>query len=173
MLAPEHPAWEKADEINEVEHKCDFLTHEIIQRLNRTFVTPHRPRRHSRARAVARRRDGCHRRLRDSRAAISPRHRALRRARARPHHHRVHRPGAAGARRARAEQGAHHPRDRDQPPRERSGPRAPAGRQPPLRRRARSDRRDEVEGDARLPRGGDGSLRRRRERARGRHGQNG
>ena len=24
----------------EVEHKCDFLTHEIIQRLNRTFVTP-------------------------------------------------------------------------------------------------------------------------------------
>src|SRR5207245_9586279 len=30
----------KADEIKEVEHKCDFLTHEIIQRLNRTFVTP-------------------------------------------------------------------------------------------------------------------------------------
>ncbi|PYQ70145.1 MAG: DUF47 domain-containing protein, partial [Acidobacteria bacterium] len=24
----------------EVEHKCDFLTHEVIQRLNRTFVTP-------------------------------------------------------------------------------------------------------------------------------------
>jgi uncharacterized protein len=40
MLAPEHPAWEKADEIKEVEHKCDQLTHEIIQRLNRTFVTP-------------------------------------------------------------------------------------------------------------------------------------
>src|SRR6267143_1652237 len=30
----------KADEIKEIEHKCDFLTHEIIQRLNRTFVTP-------------------------------------------------------------------------------------------------------------------------------------
>jgi predicted phosphate transport protein (TIGR00153 family) len=40
MLAPERPAWDKADEIKEVEHKCDVLTHEIIQRLNRTFVTP-------------------------------------------------------------------------------------------------------------------------------------
>jgi uncharacterized protein len=40
MLAPERPIWGKADEIKEVEHKCDFLTHEIIQRLNRTFVTP-------------------------------------------------------------------------------------------------------------------------------------
>ena len=30
----------RRDEIKEVEHKCDFLTHEIIQRLNRTFVTP-------------------------------------------------------------------------------------------------------------------------------------
>jgi uncharacterized protein len=40
MLAPEKPLWDKADEIKEVEHKCDFLTHEIIQRLNRTFVTP-------------------------------------------------------------------------------------------------------------------------------------
>ena len=40
MVAPEHPVWDKAEEIKEVEHKCDFLTHEIIQRLNRTFVTP-------------------------------------------------------------------------------------------------------------------------------------
>ena len=40
MLAPEHPVWGKADEIKEVEHKCDFLTHGIIERLNRTFVTP-------------------------------------------------------------------------------------------------------------------------------------
>ena len=40
MLAPDKPLWDKADEIKEVEHKCDFLTHEIIQRLNRTFVTP-------------------------------------------------------------------------------------------------------------------------------------
>src|SRR6186713_563731 len=40
MLSPERPNWDKADEIKEIEHKCDFLTHEIIQRLNRTFVTP-------------------------------------------------------------------------------------------------------------------------------------
>jgi predicted phosphate transport protein (TIGR00153 family) len=40
MMAPEQPIWDKADEIKEVEHKCDFLTHEIIQRLHRTFVTP-------------------------------------------------------------------------------------------------------------------------------------
>jgi uncharacterized protein len=40
MLAAERPVWDKADEIKEIEHKCDFITHEIIQRLNRTFVTP-------------------------------------------------------------------------------------------------------------------------------------
>src|SRR3954466_2380666 len=40
MLEPDRPIWDKADEIKEVEHKCDFLTHDIIQRLNRTFVTP-------------------------------------------------------------------------------------------------------------------------------------
>src|SRR3954470_3382834 len=40
MLEPERPIWDKADEIKEVEHKCDFLTHDIIQRINRTFVTP-------------------------------------------------------------------------------------------------------------------------------------
>jgi predicted phosphate transport protein (TIGR00153 family) len=40
MLAPDRPAWDKADEIKEVEHRCDFLTHEVISRLNRTFVTP-------------------------------------------------------------------------------------------------------------------------------------
>ena len=32
--------WDKADEIKEVEHKCDFLTHAVIQRLHKTFVTP-------------------------------------------------------------------------------------------------------------------------------------
>jgi uncharacterized protein len=40
MLAADRPNWDKAEEIKEVEHKCDFLTHDIIQRLNRTFVTP-------------------------------------------------------------------------------------------------------------------------------------
>ena len=40
MLAIDPPIADKAHEIKEVEHQCDFLTHEIIQRLNKTFVTP-------------------------------------------------------------------------------------------------------------------------------------
>ena len=40
MLAVDPPIADKANEIKEVEHQCDFLTHEIIQRLNKTFVTP-------------------------------------------------------------------------------------------------------------------------------------
>jgi predicted phosphate transport protein (TIGR00153 family) len=40
MFAVDPPISDKAHEIKEVEHKCDFLTHEIIQRLNKTFVTP-------------------------------------------------------------------------------------------------------------------------------------
>ena len=40
MLKPERPIWDKADEIKEVEHKCDFIAHEVIQRLHKTFVTP-------------------------------------------------------------------------------------------------------------------------------------
>jgi predicted phosphate transport protein (TIGR00153 family) len=40
MFASDPPVHEKAHEIKDVEHKCDFLAHEIIQRLNKTFVTP-------------------------------------------------------------------------------------------------------------------------------------
>jgi Phosphate transport regulator (distant homolog of PhoU) len=40
MMESDPPVLDKADEIKEVEHTCDFLTHGIIQRLNRTFVTP-------------------------------------------------------------------------------------------------------------------------------------
>ena len=40
MLASEPVNWDKVDEIKEIEHKCDNLTHQIIQRLNSTFVTP-------------------------------------------------------------------------------------------------------------------------------------
>jgi predicted phosphate transport protein (TIGR00153 family) len=40
MLSRDPVVWDKADEIKEVEHKCDHLTHQIIQRLNTTFVTP-------------------------------------------------------------------------------------------------------------------------------------
>jgi predicted phosphate transport protein (TIGR00153 family) len=40
MLRPEHPVWEKAKEIKDVEHRCDELSHEVLRRLHRTFVTP-------------------------------------------------------------------------------------------------------------------------------------
>jgi uncharacterized protein len=53
MLASEPPNADRAHEIKEVEHKCDFLTHDIIQRLNKTFVTPiDREDIHSMARAL-------------------------------------------------------------------------------------------------------------------------
>ena len=53
MFATDPPIADKAHEIREVEHKCDFLTHEIIQRLNKTFVTPiDREDIHSMARAL-------------------------------------------------------------------------------------------------------------------------
>lgn len=40
MLASDPPDMSKADEIKELEHVCDGRTHAIIERLNRTFVTP-------------------------------------------------------------------------------------------------------------------------------------
>jgi predicted phosphate transport protein (TIGR00153 family) len=40
MFASDPPGADQADAVREVEHKCDFLTHEIIVRLNKTFVTP-------------------------------------------------------------------------------------------------------------------------------------
>ncbi len=40
MLASDPPAWEMARQIKQIEQECDALTHQIIQRLNRTFVTP-------------------------------------------------------------------------------------------------------------------------------------
>jgi predicted phosphate transport protein (TIGR00153 family) len=40
LFSTDPPRADKAHEIREVEHKCDFLTHEIIQRLNKTFITP-------------------------------------------------------------------------------------------------------------------------------------
>ena len=130
MLAPERPIWDKADEIKEVEHKCDFLTHEIIQRLNRTFVTPlDREDIHALARS-----------LDDVMDAIdaSRRHRPALPDRARP-------PGRARAGRASSahsvdqlvkalkalekKDGRRRAGGRDQPARERGRPRAP-GRRP-------------------------------------------
>lgn len=40
MLASDPPDWDTALQIKQVEHECDALTHNVIQRLNRTFVTP-------------------------------------------------------------------------------------------------------------------------------------
>jgi uncharacterized protein len=40
MLAPGHPAAEKAAAIKDVEHRCDRIVHDSLQRLHRTFVTP-------------------------------------------------------------------------------------------------------------------------------------
>jgi predicted phosphate transport protein (TIGR00153 family) len=40
MLASDPPDHAKADEIRDAENACDSLTHDVIQRLNRTFITP-------------------------------------------------------------------------------------------------------------------------------------
>jgi hypothetical protein len=40
LVASEPPEYEMAERIRELEGKCDFWTHEISQRLNRTLVTP-------------------------------------------------------------------------------------------------------------------------------------
>jgi uncharacterized protein len=40
MLASDPPAWDTALQIKQIESECDALTHNIIQRLNKTFVTP-------------------------------------------------------------------------------------------------------------------------------------
>ncbi len=40
LLASEPPDLTKVDLIRDAEHRCDALTHDAIQRLHRTFVTP-------------------------------------------------------------------------------------------------------------------------------------
>lgn len=40
MLATDPPDTSKVDLIKDAEHRCDALTHDAIQRLHRTFVTP-------------------------------------------------------------------------------------------------------------------------------------
>jgi predicted phosphate transport protein (TIGR00153 family) len=40
MLATDPPDTSKVDLIKDAEHRCDALTHDTIQRLHRTFVTP-------------------------------------------------------------------------------------------------------------------------------------
>lgn len=40
MLASDPPDWDKAEELKEIEHGCDFLTHQVYQQLHRTFAIP-------------------------------------------------------------------------------------------------------------------------------------
>src|SRR3954454_18780799 len=40
LLAAEPPDYSKVDAIKDAEHRCDTLTHDAIQRLHRTFITP-------------------------------------------------------------------------------------------------------------------------------------
>jgi len=40
MVAPDEPLWDRASQINDVEHRCDELTRDVLLRLHRTFVTP-------------------------------------------------------------------------------------------------------------------------------------
>jgi predicted phosphate transport protein (TIGR00153 family) len=40
MLASDPPNWDTALQIKQIENECDALTHNLIQRLNSTFVTP-------------------------------------------------------------------------------------------------------------------------------------
>ena len=40
MLATEAPQLARSAEIKDIEHRCDSLTRAVMQRLNRTFVTP-------------------------------------------------------------------------------------------------------------------------------------
>ena len=128
MLAPEQPLWDKADEIKEVEHKCDFLTHEIIQRLHRTFVTPlDREDIHGLARSLDDVMDAIDATGRD-RPPVSNHAGAARGARADAHHHGLRRSDREGAESAGAAEGCGRAGRRDQSARERSGPRAPERR---------------------------------------------
>jgi predicted phosphate transport protein (TIGR00153 family) len=40
MVATDRPILDRATEINDIEHRCDSLTQQILKRLHRTFVTP-------------------------------------------------------------------------------------------------------------------------------------
>ncbi len=40
LLGSDPPDYSKVDPIKDAEHRCDALTHDTIQRLHRTFVTP-------------------------------------------------------------------------------------------------------------------------------------
>ena len=167
------PIWDKADEIKEVEHKCDFLTHEIIQRLNRTFVTPlDREDIHALARSLDDVMDAI-----DASATLVRlyrlEHGPLRRPRAGADHHRLAPSEVRLALDALEQSKGRHRRTRSRSTGSRTKPTASTSRRSAelFDDETRSDRRDEVEGDARLPRRRHRSLRGRRQRPRRRRRQ--
>ncbi len=40
ILASDPPALARTGEVQAIEHRCDDITHDVVERLNRTFVTP-------------------------------------------------------------------------------------------------------------------------------------
>ncbi len=40
MLGSDPPEWDKAEEVAEIEHTCDFITHKVCQQLRRTYAIP-------------------------------------------------------------------------------------------------------------------------------------
>ena len=40
MVGPPEPIWDRASQINDIEHRCDALPRDVLLRLHRTFVTP-------------------------------------------------------------------------------------------------------------------------------------
>ena len=127
MLASEPPDWEVARDIRTIEQGCDTIAHEIFQRLNRTFVTPDRPRGHPRAGDLARRRDGRHRRGGHRHPPLPRGASAVRRPRAGARHRPVDEHGPQGRPGARGEEGRARAGSRGQPPRERGRPRPRRG----------------------------------------------
>ena len=146
MLASDPPAWDTALQIKQIEHECDALTHDIIQRLNKTFVTPI-DREDIHALATS---------LDDVMDAIDAAANVVHRFRMSSVRYgarelaslvlAVGDAGAGGGRGAREEEGRSRTRGRGQPPRKRGGRRAQRGAAAALRGRTQRHHRHQVEG---------------------------
>ena len=165
MLAPDRPIWDKADEIKEVEHECDTLTHQIIQRLHRTFVTPlDREDIYSLAKSLDDVMDAIDARRRSSGSIRST---ACAPTRANWRASSMTRSTRWSPRLHALEKKRVSPSPPSRSTGSRTRPTRPSdGRPPPLRRGARPDRHHQVEGDPRLPRGRHRPLRGRGQRHR-------
>ena len=148
LLASDPPDLAKVDQIKDAEHRCDALTHDTIQRLHRTFVTPFdREDLYALATSLDNVMDAI-----DHAAALV---RLYRIETIRPGARELAHTVTASADRlhaaldalARQEAGPS-ARGRDQPARERGGPRLPGGGPQAVRHRDRSDHDHQVEGAA-------------------------